>query len=273
MGAQVKEGHCGDTVLTHPEPRGQVVRVLQGVVVMGLAALILSGCSSEAEPAVMPDVVGTTLDVAKSDIERAGYTKSVEVLGGGMFGVIDESNWEVCEQLPAAGSVVDVEPRLTVDRSCGGDQSDHSAEPTNEESPEPETSSDESSAPEPEDDESEDEADSELPDASEIERVYLEHLHNNFIDDISDMCDAAYTHWACFYDGAENGAGYLRVNLTTDGGWSEDELDEMAAQAGRHWFNFVGCDFPQLGTIVVSINGLDHTVSRSDTMVDSTCED
>lgn len=249
------------------------MRVLQGVVVMGLAALILSGCSSEAEPAVMPDVVGKTLDVAKSDIERAGYTKSVEVLGGGMFGVIDESNWEVCEQLPAAGSVVDVEPRLTVDRSCGGDESETSAEPTAEETPEPQSSSDEGSAPEPEDDETEDKADSRLADAAEIERVYLEHLHNNFIDGITEMCDAARTHWACFYDGAEDGVGYLRVNLSTDGNWSQGDLDDMAAQAGRHWFNFIGCDFPQLDTIVVNVNGVDRNVYRSDTMVDSLCED
>lgn len=250
------------------------MQALQGGIVMGVAvALIFSGCSSETEPAVMPDVVGRTLDVAESDIERAGYTKSVEVLGGGMFGVLDESNWEVCEQLPAAGSIIDVEPRLTVDRSCGGDESKPSAEPTEEESSEPEPPTDESSAPESEDDESEDEMDSELPDAAEIERVYLEHLHNNFIDGISDMCDAAYTHWACFYDGAENGLGYLRVNLTTDGGWSEGELDGMAAQAGRHWFNFVGCDFPQLDTIVVSVNGGDRNVARSDTMVNSLCEE
>lgn len=241
---------------------------------MGVAvALVLSGCSSEAEPAVMPDVEGKTLDVAKSDIERAGYTKRVEVLGGGMFGVIDESNWEVCEQLPAAGSLVDVEPRLTVDRSCGGDEGEPSAEPTVEETPESEPSPNESSAPEPEDDQDEDEADSELPDAAEIERVYLEHLHNNFIDGISDMCDDAYTHWACFYDGAEDGVSYLRVNLTTDGGWSEGDLDDMAAQAGRHWFNFVGCDFPQLDTIVVNVNGVDRNVYRSDTKVDSLCED
>jgi hypothetical protein len=241
---------------------------------MGVAAaLILSGCSSEAEPAVMPDVVGRTLDVAKSDIERAGYTKSIEVLGGGMFGVIDESNWEVCEQLPAAGTVVDVEPRLTVDRSCGGDESETSAEPTAEETPESESSPGEESASGLEDDETEDKADSELPNAAEIERVYLEHLHNNFIDGIADMCDAAYTHWACFYDGAEDGAGYLRLDLTTDGGWSEGDLDDMAAQAGRHWFNFVGCDFPQLDTIVVSVNGGDRNVYRSDTMADSLCKD
>ena len=34
-----------------------------------------------------------------------------------------------------------------------------------------------------------------------------------------------------------------------------------ANKAGRHWFKFIGCDFPQLATIVVNINGVDHNVS------------
>ena len=38
--------------------------------------------------------------------------------------------------------------------------------------------------------------------------------------------------------------GVLRVNLVTDGGWSAADLDTMADQAGRAWFNFIGCDFP-----------------------------
>jgi hypothetical protein len=66
----------------------------------------------------MPDVYGRTLDVALSDIKRAGVEDEVEILGGGMLGVVDESNWEVCEQLPAAGEAVTVAPRLSVERSC-----------------------------------------------------------------------------------------------------------------------------------------------------------
>ncbi|HET7691117.1 MAG TPA: PASTA domain-containing protein [Nocardioidaceae bacterium] len=67
----------------------------------------------------MPDVTGQRLDVALSDIDRAGHDKDdIEVLGGGMFGVIDESNWQVCDQDPAAGTAIDAKPRLTVDRSC-----------------------------------------------------------------------------------------------------------------------------------------------------------
>ena len=66
----------------------------------------------------MPDVVGKPLDVALSDIERGGIDDEVEVLGGGTFGVVDESNWMVCEQLPEAGQPATEVPRLTVDRSC-----------------------------------------------------------------------------------------------------------------------------------------------------------
>ena len=87
-------------------------------------ALGLTGCGS-SEKSVMPDVVGTQLDVAKSDIERVGFGGEVEVLGGGIFGIVNEPNWQVCEQLPPAGETVTDTPRLTVDRSC-----ETAAEPT-----------------------------------------------------------------------------------------------------------------------------------------------
>ena len=90
----------------------------------------------------MPDVLGLQLDVALSDIERAGFTDDVELLGGGLFGVVDESNWTVCEQEPIAGQAVSAAPRLTVDRSCGSEDPDSSASSeTSDEStqdPEPE---------------------------------------------------------------------------------------------------------------------------------------
>jgi len=94
------------------------------VVVLGLAS-----CGADSDP-VMPDVTGQTLDVAQSDIERAGFPDDVEVLGGGLFGVVDESNWLVCDQSPAAGQAITAAPRLTVDRSCGGDASQPSESPS-----------------------------------------------------------------------------------------------------------------------------------------------
>lgn len=104
----------------------------------------LAGCGgTPAEAPTMPDVVGLKLDAALSDIKRAGIKDKVEVLGGGVFGIVDESNWEVCEQLPEAGAAPTDAPRLSVERSCGGDEPsetspapESSVEPS-EESPDP----------------------------------------------------------------------------------------------------------------------------------------
>jgi hypothetical protein len=72
----------------------------------------------------MPDVTGKTLDAAKIAIKDAGFDDEVEVEGGGLFGVVVESNWEVCEQSPAAGATVAGQPTLTVARSCAGESSE-----------------------------------------------------------------------------------------------------------------------------------------------------
>ncbi len=117
----------------------KALRVVAGIaLVFGLVAC---GSSNEpaAAPTVMPDVVGKQLDVALSDIEGAGFTDDVDVEGGGTFGVIDESNWQVCEQSPAAGQPVTAAPKVTVDRSCGGSEKEETT--TTEEAPEPEESS------------------------------------------------------------------------------------------------------------------------------------
>ena len=80
----------------------------------------MGACSGGTDdPLVMPDVVGLNLDVALSDLERVGYDEDPEILGGGTFGVVNESNWEVCEQLPAPGEEITTQPRLTVERDCG----------------------------------------------------------------------------------------------------------------------------------------------------------
>lgn len=80
-------------------------------------ALTLSGCS-EGAPVTMPNVVGKKLDIAKSDVQRAGINDDAEVLGGGVLGVVVESNWTVCSQEPAGGSPITAPPRLTVSRTC-----------------------------------------------------------------------------------------------------------------------------------------------------------
>ncbi len=113
------------------------------VILLGLA-----GCGLAAEETVMPDVVGQKLDIALSDIKRAGLGEDVEIIGGGAFGVIDESNWEVCDQEPAAGQVATVIPRLTVDRSCGDDATEPTASLSAEGEPSKEPSEDRTGKPE-----------------------------------------------------------------------------------------------------------------------------
>lgn len=86
---------------------------------IAVSLLIFNGCSEgNGNQVLMPDLVGQRLDVALSNLERAGIAADAEVVGGGMFGVVDESNWLVCEQSPAVGVTVSDVPRLTVDRTC-----------------------------------------------------------------------------------------------------------------------------------------------------------
>lgn len=49
----------------------------------------------------VPDVVGLRLDVARDRLEAEGL--EVERSGGGLFGVVVESNWQVDAQTPTAG--------------------------------------------------------------------------------------------------------------------------------------------------------------------------
>lgn len=95
-----------------------------------MALLALTGCS-DSEPPAMPDVVGETLDVGLVEITDSGFTEDAEVLGGGVFGVVDEANWLICDQDPSAGAPITVAPTLTVDRECG-DSSEESGDPTDQ---------------------------------------------------------------------------------------------------------------------------------------------
>jgi len=112
----------------------------RGIVVTASASLglLLIGCSSGdsqsagtspsqasvGTPAptsvvAMPVLVGLRLDLALSDLEVLGIDKDdVELLGGGTLGVVDESNWYVCDQRPAAGDPQLDNLRLVVDRDC-----------------------------------------------------------------------------------------------------------------------------------------------------------
>ena len=108
-----------------------------------VVVVALAGCAGE-DP-VMPDITGQKLDAAQIAIQDAGVDDDVEVDGGGLFGVIDESNWVVCEQSPGAGEALTSAPRLVVDRSCGENE-EVTEEPSGEPEPTEEPSETEESA-------------------------------------------------------------------------------------------------------------------------------
>jgi len=57
----------------------------------------------EAEASVpeVPDLVGAALDAAEDQLDAEGLDH--DAVGGGMFGIIDRSAWEVCATDPPAG--------------------------------------------------------------------------------------------------------------------------------------------------------------------------
>jgi len=94
------------------------MRLWSVLAVGALVVLGAAGCEAEKDAALMPDVTGRQLNAAQAALKSAGFTDDVDVDGGGLFGVVDESKWQVCEQTPAAGEEITATPRLTVDRSC-----------------------------------------------------------------------------------------------------------------------------------------------------------
>jgi beta-lactam-binding protein with PASTA domain len=63
----------------------------------------------------VPDVVSETLDVAESDLQQKHI--AFKEVGGGAFGIVVRSNWDVCQTKPAAGSTVSGSVRLIVRRN------------------------------------------------------------------------------------------------------------------------------------------------------------
>ena len=81
-------------------------------------AISLVGCGGTATE-IMPSVKGDRLDSAQATLDAAGIKKdSIDIKGGGTFGVIDESNWQVCNQTPEPGKAIDSTVILYVNRSC-----------------------------------------------------------------------------------------------------------------------------------------------------------
>jgi hypothetical protein len=78
------------------------------------SVLALAGCGSN-EPQVVPDVRHERLDVAEERLDSLGL--GYEEIGGGTFGIVVRSEWEVCRQEPAPGKKAST-VRLIVDRYC-----------------------------------------------------------------------------------------------------------------------------------------------------------
>ena len=78
------------------------------------ASLVLASCG-ETRRARVPDVSGESLDVAEADLDAADLHYSV--VGGGTFGVIVRSHWQVCRQSPKPGAVA-TKVTLVVARAC-----------------------------------------------------------------------------------------------------------------------------------------------------------
>lgn len=83
----------------------------------------------------MPDLVGMQLDEAYSELAEEGFADedAVTIEGGSTDGVLIESDWTVCQQVPAPGESVLGEPTLAVALSCIGDEeSEQTPTPTPE---------------------------------------------------------------------------------------------------------------------------------------------
>jgi PASTA domain len=66
----------------------------------------------------VPPLIGLRLDEATTALDEAGLAREVD--GGGLFGVLDDTQWFVCDTSPTAGSAVDAGSVVVVyvDRDC-----------------------------------------------------------------------------------------------------------------------------------------------------------
>jgi hypothetical protein len=69
--------------------------------------------SSGGGAAKVPDLVGERLDVAEDELDSLGIF--YREIGGGTFGIVVRSNWEVCETRPSEGERAST-VRLIVER-------------------------------------------------------------------------------------------------------------------------------------------------------------
>ena len=183
--------------------------IVGAVLVVALASSALVGCAStststgSAEAAAsataqalavpMPAVVGQRLDVAYSDLESVGVVKDdVEILGGGAFGVVTESNWTVCEQRPDPGAAELTAVRLVVDRTCPSLEAEGTSSEPTESKASQETDDAEgapSGSPPSEDEPTSAAAESETPDSPDSPVYFATSARGNLRDLYKDLSD------------------------------------------------------------------------------------
>lgn len=177
-----------------------------------------------------------------------------------MFGVVDESNWEVCEQLPGAGSTVTDAPRLTVDRSCGegeaqvhegsaesstsGSDSSSAQPPAGSSEEATESTSQEASAEPTQVTEDEAEVEEAVPGRSIAEEIYAALLSANGVDDLRDLNAENPGFWMVDFEDVTRDTVrvYVQAELT------DDERDQF----GRYVVTMTCTSIEgDLGTVVI----------------------
>jgi serine/threonine protein kinase len=118
--------------LPRPRPRGRLLPFIVALLLiaaLGAAAVIeapkvsrstgtatASGGTLSPDSVTVPSLAGQPLDLAEQRLDDLGLRPSEE--GGGLFGVLVPSDWDVCDTSPGAGSVVSPGStvQLTIDR-------------------------------------------------------------------------------------------------------------------------------------------------------------
>ena len=94
-----------------------ILAVLAVLVALGVAALIAvprlsdSGKTKSPTGVTVPSLAGQPLDTAEQQLDRLGLHSNEQ--GGGLFGVLVPSDWNVCSTSPPAGATV--RPGATID--------------------------------------------------------------------------------------------------------------------------------------------------------------
>jgi hypothetical protein len=83
---------------------GETETVVRARTVTVVSPAVTTGGTVIVKTAV-PALIGERLDVAKDRIDRSGFDADVE--GGGVFGIVVDSNWEVVTQDPGPGVLLE----------------------------------------------------------------------------------------------------------------------------------------------------------------------